>query len=82
MKGSGYEWASDIPVWENKKTWLRPRLTADDGPVGAYRRWFNQFYSEPVDQSDIDEKKLRNVSEVDEGRYLMGPAVRREAARE
>ena len=79
MEGSSFEWASDIPVWENKKIWLRPKLTADDGPVGAYRRWFNQFYSEPVDQGDSDEKKLRNVKEIADGRFVMGPAVRREA---
>lgn len=79
MEGSSYEWASDIPIWENKKILLKPLLTADDGPVSAYRRWFNQFYSTPVDQGDVEEKALRNVKEVSEGRFLMGPAVRRES---
>ena len=83
MQGSSFEWASDIPIWENKKTWLRPRLTADDGPIDAYRRWFNQFYSVPVDQGQVQvqEESLRSVKQVEEGRFFMGPAIRRERSR-
>lgn len=79
MQGSSFEWAADIPIWENKKTWLHPRLTADDGPIDAYRNWFNQFYSTAVDQGRAQEaSSLRSVKQVEEGRFLMGPAVRRD----
>jgi 3-ketosteroid 9alpha-monooxygenase subunit A len=35
----------DIPIWESKIYRERPLLTAVDGPVPAYRRWYRQFYS-------------------------------------
>jgi len=78
-QGSDFEWASDVGIWENKKTWLHPNTTGDDGPVAAYRNWFNQFYSEPVDQGQESCSNLRLVEEVSEGHYRMGPAVQRSA---
>ena len=35
----------DMPIWENKVYRERPALTALDGPVHDYRRWYRQFYS-------------------------------------
>jgi hypothetical protein len=78
IDSSSLEWASDIPIWENKRTWLEPHLVGDDGPIAAYRSWFNQFYSEPVAQGTGEDEPLRGVKRVAEGRYVMGPAVRRE----
>ena len=37
----------DIPIWENKRYLPRPMLCDSDGPIGAFRRWARQFYSEP-----------------------------------
>jgi len=37
--------AQDFPVWEHKAYLDRPRLAKGDGPIGAYRRWAQQFYS-------------------------------------
>jgi 3-ketosteroid 9alpha-monooxygenase subunit A len=41
------QFAQDVPIWENKVYRDRPPLTAVDGPVSQYRRWFRQFYSDP-----------------------------------
>jgi 3-ketosteroid 9alpha-monooxygenase subunit A len=37
----------DIPIWENK-VYVNPPLIVDgDGPIGIFRRWVKQFYSDP-----------------------------------
>jgi 3-ketosteroid 9alpha-monooxygenase subunit A len=37
----------DIPIWENK-IYINPPLVVDgDGPIGVFRRWVKQFYSDP-----------------------------------
>jgi 3-ketosteroid 9alpha-monooxygenase subunit A len=37
----------DIPIWEHK-VYVNPPLVVDgDGPIGIFRRWVKQFYSEP-----------------------------------
>jgi 3-ketosteroid 9alpha-monooxygenase subunit A len=36
----------DIPIWENKTQWERPLLCDGDGPIGMFRKWSRQFYSE------------------------------------
>ncbi len=44
-KTTNLQFSQDIPIWENKIYRDRPRLTAMDGPISRYRRWFGQFYS-------------------------------------
>ncbi len=39
------QFTQDVPIWEHKVYRERPPLTAADGPVHEYRRWFRQFYS-------------------------------------
>jgi nitrite reductase/ring-hydroxylating ferredoxin subunit len=39
------QFSQDIPIWENKIYREHPLLTAMDGPVPRYRRWYQQFYS-------------------------------------
>jgi len=39
------QFTQDVPIWEHKIYRERPPLTAVDGPVAQYRRWFRQFYS-------------------------------------
>ena len=39
------QFVQDVPIWENKIYRERPPLTAVDGPIAQYRRWFRQFYS-------------------------------------
>jgi len=34
----------DISIWENKAWRDRPRLVAEDGPVGRLRTWYRSFY--------------------------------------
>jgi phenylpropionate dioxygenase-like ring-hydroxylating dioxygenase large terminal subunit len=36
----------DIPIWENKVYVHPPLLVDGDGPIGLYRKWARQFYSE------------------------------------
>lgn len=38
--------AEDIEVWEHKLWRDRPTLCDGDGPIGALRRWYRQFYPE------------------------------------
>ncbi len=40
------QFRQDIPIWENKVYRERPPLTAVDGPIPDYRRWYRQFYSD------------------------------------
>lgn len=35
----------DFPIWEHKVYLERPRLADGDGPIPAFRRWAQQFYS-------------------------------------
>ncbi|GAA3236417.1 Rieske 2Fe-2S domain-containing protein [Actinocorallia longicatena] len=46
-KVTNLQFTQDVPLWENKIYRDRPRLTAVDGPIAAYRRWFDRFYSAP-----------------------------------
>ncbi|MCG8588907.1 MAG: aromatic ring-hydroxylating dioxygenase subunit alpha [Proteobacteria bacterium] len=39
--------AEDTPIWENKVFHERPALCDGDGPIAVFRRWCQQFYSEP-----------------------------------
>jgi phenylpropionate dioxygenase-like ring-hydroxylating dioxygenase large terminal subunit len=36
----------DFPIWQHKIYLERPRLAQGDGPIPAYRRWAQQFYSQ------------------------------------
>lgn len=36
----------DFPIWQHKIYLERPRLAEGDGPIPAYRRWADQFYSQ------------------------------------
>ena len=38
----------DIDIWENKAWRDRPRLVAEDGPVGLLRIWYETFYKPPA----------------------------------
>jgi 3-ketosteroid 9alpha-monooxygenase subunit A len=40
------QFRQDIPIWEHKMYRDRPLLTAADGPIVQYRRWYRQFYAE------------------------------------
>lgn len=37
----------DIPIWENKRHVKPPILCDGDGPIGKYRSWCKQFYTDP-----------------------------------
>lgn len=43
---SGFQ--KDVAIWEHKRWRDRPVLVDEDGPIGALRRWYSQFF---VDES-------------------------------
>jgi nitrite reductase/ring-hydroxylating ferredoxin subunit len=42
----------DFPIWENKQFNEHPRLAKGDGPIIPFRRWAEQFYSQPPADAD------------------------------
>lgn len=42
-----HDMGRDFPIWEHKVYVDRPRLAKGDGPLPAFRRWTEQFYSQP-----------------------------------
>jgi phenylpropionate dioxygenase-like ring-hydroxylating dioxygenase large terminal subunit len=38
----------DIPIWEHKVYFDHPVLCDGDGPIGLFRKWCRQFYSQPA----------------------------------
>lgn len=43
--------AEDIAIWENKCWRDKPLLCDGDGPIGALRKWYSQFYDTPRPES-------------------------------
>jgi nitrite reductase/ring-hydroxylating ferredoxin subunit len=41
----------DFPIWQHKIYVDRPRLAQGDGPLPAFRRWAQQFYSRPAEEA-------------------------------
>jgi 3-ketosteroid 9alpha-monooxygenase subunit A len=39
----------DTPIWEHKVFLPVPALADGDGPILKFRKWYSQFYAEPVD---------------------------------
>ncbi len=39
----------DTPIWEHKRFLPVPALADTDGPILKFRKWYSQFYAEPVD---------------------------------
>ncbi len=44
----------DVRIWENKIYLDRPMLCDGDGPIGEFRRWYQQFYT-PREHADAAE---------------------------
>jgi 3-ketosteroid 9alpha-monooxygenase subunit A len=48
------QFEEDKPIWENKAHLVRPALADTDPPYLKFRKWYRQFYAEPVDgESDV-----------------------------
>ena len=37
-----------MPIWEHKAHLVRPALADTDGPFMKFRKWYAQFYAEPI----------------------------------
>jgi nitrite reductase/ring-hydroxylating ferredoxin subunit len=40
------DFRNDIPIWEAKRYYEKPMLSAADGPIQVLRKWCRQFYSD------------------------------------
>ena len=48
MQGFAHDVRQDFPIWEHKQFVRPPALAEGDGPVGKYRQWARQFYSDAI----------------------------------
>ncbi|AMO56751.1 Rieske 2Fe-2S domain-containing protein [Endozoicomonas montiporae] len=55
----------DIPIWVHKKYLDRPILCDGDGPIGQYRRWFQQFYAEFQPEAKAEVRKEKELIATD-----------------
>jgi phenylpropionate dioxygenase-like ring-hydroxylating dioxygenase large terminal subunit len=49
----------DVNIWHHQQHCEHPRLAQGDGPIGRYRQWVRQFYTEPT-ASAADTKTPRD----------------------
>ena len=42
------QFLEDMPIWEHKAHLARPALADTDGPFMKFRKWYPQFYAEPI----------------------------------
>ncbi len=50
----------DVLIWSKKQYLENPVLVKNDGPIGRFRKWYSQFYSEnSLTWADIQEEKKR-----------------------
>ena len=56
MFRNGFEtdFVKDFPIWENKIYRAQPLLSEADGPIGIFRRWTRQFYSDMPAETTSD----------------------------
>ena len=55
----------DIPIWNNKVYRPNPILCDGDGPIHQYRKWFSQFYTEPLDEVAATQPSMAAAGEED-----------------
>ncbi|HVB97193.1 MAG TPA: Rieske 2Fe-2S domain-containing protein [Chloroflexota bacterium] len=48
FNGFLHDLQQDFPMWEHKQYIQPPLLAKGDGPIGKFRTWTRQFYSQPV----------------------------------
>ena len=56
----------DTPIWEHKVFLPVPALADSDGPILKFRKWYSQFYAEPVRRRrarEAIERERRDVGE-------------------
>lgn len=46
LAGLAHDAGQDFEIWQNKKYIHPPALAKGDGPIGKYRQWAKQFYSQ------------------------------------
>ena len=53
------QFTEDTPIWEHKAHLVRPALADNDGPFMKFRKWYSQFYAEPVWPTSATSTRLR-----------------------
>ncbi len=43
------DWELDMPIWNRKVIRPKPQLAEGDGDIARFRKWYRQFYSDPVE---------------------------------
>jgi nitrite reductase/ring-hydroxylating ferredoxin subunit len=46
LAGFKHDVEQDLPIWQHKRYIQPPILAEGDGPIGRYRQWVKQFYTE------------------------------------
>lgn len=46
LAGFVHDTKQDLPIWEHKRYTDPPALAEGDGPIGRYRQWARQFYTQ------------------------------------
>ena len=52
LKGYLHDVGQDFVIWQNKSHVTRPALALGDGPIGKYRQWVRQFYTDSNGQEE------------------------------
>jgi nitrite reductase/ring-hydroxylating ferredoxin subunit len=55
LGGLVHDAGQDFPIWQNKRYLESPALAEGDGPIGRFRYWSRQFYSETAELSTVVE---------------------------
>ncbi|MFJ1598665.1 Rieske 2Fe-2S domain-containing protein [Streptomyces sp. NPDC088261] len=57
---------ADLLMWHHQEHVERPKLAQGDGPIGRYRQWARQFYTEATDGSAAPRPALTEMSRAEE----------------
>lgn len=62
VKNIIHDFEQDCAIWNNKQFIAPPILVANDGPIGDFRRWCQQFYAAPSRAKNV---RMMNESIVE-----------------
>lgn len=74
----------DVAIWEHKRWRDKPMLCDGDGPIAAVRKWYRQFTTEDVSNTDLVwtwEPNERQVEQIEQGRRERAAVAAKRAAR-
>jgi phenylpropionate dioxygenase-like ring-hydroxylating dioxygenase large terminal subunit len=54
VRGYTSDLMADVPIWSRKRYVARPPLIEGEQPIAAYRKYVQQFYSEPAEPKPLE----------------------------